>query len=159
MAELKVWHLVSIEAVLVVLLVFFYLSSLSPGKSTLKDRVSPFDRIKEEQIHVLDDRVIVELRNAERAKIADTNSMDPVIDKDSSVLQIVPKSPEDIHVGDIISYSPSYNKDLIIIHRVIEIGTDEKGYYYKAKGDNSPWADPGKIRFEDISRILVGVLY
>ena len=159
MAELKVWHLVGIEFILIILLVFFYLSPPSQGTNVLKEKSSPFDRINEEQIHVLEDRVIVELRNAERAMIADTNSMDPLIDKDSSVLQIVPDSPEDIHVGDIISYSPNYDKELVIIHRVVEIGKDEEGYYYKAKGDNSPWVDPGKIRFENVSRILVGVLY
>ena len=45
------------------------------------EKVSPSDWIKNDQIHVYDDRVVVDLKGASWAEFTDTNSMDPVIDK------------------------------------------------------------------------------
>jgi len=122
-----------------------------------QERESPYDWIKEDQIWVTPERVVINLQNAEWAKFTDTNSMDPVIDENSHALQIVPNSSEDIHIGDIISYEHSLS-DAIIIHRVIEISNDGE-WYAIAKGDNNTTADPGKVRFEQITRVLVAVIY
>jgi hypothetical protein len=46
-----------------------------------------------------------------------------------------------------------------IVHRVIEIGNDEDGWYAITKGDNNPTPDPWKIRFEWVRRITVAVIY
>lgn len=128
------------------------ISPLSPEKD------SPFDWIKEDQIHVYDDRVVIELKNAEWATFTDTNSMDPVIDYGANAIEIVPKSTGNIHVGDIISYNSEYASGTII-HRVVEIGEDSAGWYVKTKGDNNHNTDPGKIRFSQVQRIVVAVIY
>ena len=119
---------------------------------------SPGDRLKEDQIHVYSDRIVIELKNAEWARFTDTNSMDPIIDEGAHAIEIVPKTPEEIQVGDIVSYESKY-ADGVIIHRVIETGYDSKGWYAVMKGDNLIKEDPGKIRFEQIKRVVVGILY
>ena len=122
------------------------------------EKPSPANRITEDQIEVYDDRVIIKLQNAKWAGFTDTNSMDPLIDEESNAIQIVPQSEDEIQIGDIISYdSKTYHT--MIIHRVVYISEDENGKYFIAKGDNNPDPDPEKIRFNQIKRILVGILY
>ena len=117
--------------------------------------MSPSDSIKESQIHVYEKRIVIDI-DAQWARIMDTNSMEPFLDKGANALQIIPKSKEDIHIGDVISYQ---SENGIIIHRVIAIEEDEEGIYYTLKGDNNELPDPVKVRFSDILRKLVGVLY
>ena len=38
-------------------------------------------------------------------------------------------------------------------------GIDEKGLYFRTKGDNLDYIDPEKIRFGQIKRVVVGILY
>ncbi|MFH1511240.1 MAG: hypothetical protein ABIF10_06105 [Candidatus Woesearchaeota archaeon] len=122
------------------------------------DRASPHDWIKEDQIHVYSDKVVIDLRNAEWATFTDTKSMDPVIDFRSNAIEVVPAKPEDIHLGDIVSYESKYASGTII-HRVVEIGNDEDGWYCRLKGDNLDDKDPGKVRFGQIRRVVVAVIY
>ena len=122
------------------------------------ERPSPADHIKEDQIHVYEDRVVIEIKNARWAGFVDTGSMDPFLDKESNAIQIIPEKPEDVQIGDIISYqSEMFNT--VIIHRVIDIKTDEEGLYYVTKGDNNNEPDPEKIRFEMVRRLLVAIIY
>lgn len=126
--------------------------------ATPKDRMSPFDRIEESQIHVYNDKIVIDLEGAEWASFTDTNSMDPVIDQGSNAIQIVPKSEDEIHIGDIVSYKHP-DADGTIIHRVIKIGYDSVGWYAIMKGDNLVADDPGKVRFDQVKRVLVAVIY
>lgn len=123
-----------------------------------KEKPSPQDWIKENQIHVYSDKIVIDLANARWAKFTDTNSMDPVFDKGSNALQIIPTSAEQLAIGDIITYQSSYLNDAII-HRIINIGQDDLGWYAIAKGDNNDSPDPEKIRFTQVKKVLVGVLY
>jgi len=137
------------------------LSSLERPLSLFQDGIeknSPSNWISEDQIKVYNDRVIIELKDAEWASFTNTNSMDPVIDETANAIEIIPKSTDNIHVGDIISYKSNY-ADGTIIHRIIKIGSDEKGWYCIVKGDNNQSPDPGKIRFNQIKRILVAIIY
>ena len=120
------------------------------------ERYSPEDRIKEEQIHVYKDKIIIDLKDASWSSFVDTNSMDPVLDKGTNGIEVMPTSPSDIKVGDVISYE---YKDNIIAHRVVKIGLDEKGIYYITKGDNNVIKDPKKVRFEQVKGVLVGLIY
>jgi len=120
------------------------------------ERSSPQDWIKEQDIEVYSDRVVIRLENPQWARFANTNSMDPVLDQGANAIQIVPRSIDQIEVGDIISYRAG---ERIIIHRVIEKAIDEQGWYVIAKGDNNPQPDPNKIRFEDITRVVVAIIY
>lgn len=120
------------------------------------ERSSPGDWVKEEQIHVYGDKVVLDIKGARWARFSDTNSMDPVFDKESNTIEIVPETEEDIRVGDIISFKDG-NK--VIIHRVAEKGYDEKGIYFFTKGDNNKEKDKNKVRFSDVKGVVVGVIY
>lgn len=123
-----------------------------------KELNSPFNHIQKEQIHVFNDKIILDIPNARWAEFTNTNSMDPLLDEDANSFEIIPTSPSDIHIGDIIVYQPN-TFDGLIVHRVIEIGMDGDGWYAVAKGDNLKRADPEKIRFNQIQGILVGIIY
>ncbi|MBI4147926.1 hypothetical protein HY490_01415 [Candidatus Woesearchaeota archaeon] len=130
--------------------------NLRSGLLGSPDVPSPKDRVPEDRIHVFPNQVLIDIRGAQWSKFTDTNSMDPVIDREANALQIVPAAPEEIQAGDIISYESDYGT---IIHRVIETGKDKDGWYARAKGDNNPSADPDKIRFAQIKRVVVGIIY
>lgn len=122
------------------------------------ERYSPKDRISEDQIKVYNDRIVIDVQDAQWASFTDTNSMDPIIDTESHALQIVPSSPDEIQVGDIVSYKSTYS-DGIIIHRVIRIGMDSDGWYAVMRGDNLNANDPEKVRFDQVKRVLIGIIY
>lgn len=123
-----------------------------------RDKPSPADYLDDSQIRVYQDHVVINVENVKWAGFADTKSMLPVISKDSNALQIEPICPDEIQIGDIVSYKSKY-ADGIIIHRVIDMNQDSQGVYFVLKGDNNPTADPGKIRCEQIQRKVIGVLY
>ena len=120
--------------------------------SLIKEKDSPYDFIKEEDVYLENNRVCVNVDWGHWSKFADTNSMDPVIDFGSNAIEITPRSMEDIHVGDIISFKHENDN---IIHRVIE----KHGNYVITKGDNNPSKDPFNVYFEDITGIVVMVIY
>lgn len=117
--------------------------------------VSPADRITEKQIEIQKDRIIIYVNDPRLSRYANTNSMDPLLDKNTNGIEIVPESEEDIYVGDIVTYEQD---GLLVVHRVMSIGNDEQGEYYITKGDNNQKAD-AKIRFEQIKYITIGILY
>ncbi len=121
------------------------------------DKPSPKDRITEDQIKVTADKVIVDIKNVEWAKFTDTNSMDPVIDLGANALEVAPQSPDELQAGDIISYNSQYANGTII-HRIVEIGNDGE-WYARVKGDNINVEDPGKVRFSQIQRVVIGIIY
>ncbi len=122
------------------------------------ERVSPSDHLQESQIHVYDDKVIIDAKGATWASFTDTNSMDPFFDDTANSIEITPSSPADVEVGDIISYRSSITGDLIV-HRVVSQGVDDSGVFYIVKGDNNPSQDPEKVRFDQIHGVLIGILY
>lgn len=134
------------------------LSIQSPASETERNKPSPQEYISEEQIKVYNDRVIIQAENIKWAGFTDTKSMLPVLNKDSNALQIEPVCPEEIAVGDIVSYRSDYAEG-IIIHRVVYASEDEEGPYFILKGDNNPSNDPGKIRCEQIERKVVAIIY
>ncbi len=119
--------------------------------------ISPQDHIAEDAIRVYDDRVVLLIDNPLWSSFTDTNSMDPLLDEGANGIEIVPKSEEDIHLGDVISYKTEMGD--VVIHRVIEMNADNDGIYYVVKGDNNPLADLEKVRFSQIQGILVAVVY
>ncbi|MCX6709821.1 MAG: hypothetical protein NTV63_02595 [Candidatus Woesearchaeota archaeon] len=141
-------------------------SSDEPDKNTLIEMLlgepitkqAPADRISESQIYVFNDKIIINLKNAEWASFTPTHSMEPVLNENSNAIEIVPVSEDEIKIGDIISYESEYAEGTII-HRVAKIGNDENGWYCIAKGDNNPSEDPGRIRFSQIRRVVVAIIY
>lgn len=129
-----------------------------PAGLVSKERLSPADHIKESQIHVYKDMIIIDIKDAVWARYTDTNSMDPLFDKGANGIEIRPSNPETIHIGDIIAYKASWTPG-IVIHRVIDLGYDEEGIYYITKGDNNQVADPNPVRFSQVEYILIGIIY
>ena len=119
------------------------------------DNSAPFDFIKEKDIQVYNDKIIINIDGASIGRYAPTGSMKPVLDSSANGIRIKPQSEEDIHIGDIITFRQD---NYLIIHRVIDIGTDNEGIYFITKGDNNDIID-GKIRFKDIEYITIGVIW
>jgi len=114
---------------------------------------APGDWIKIGQIQVTGDSISINVPNASISSYAPTGSMKPVLDEDSNGIRIKPSSPEQIELGDIVTFGEEN-----IVHRVIEKGVDEEGYWFITKGDNNQISDE-QIRFEDIKYVTIGVLY
>ncbi len=133
-------------------------SDLPLGEGVVVERASPGDRISEDQIQVLKDKVVLDIPNAQWSTFTNTNSMDPVLDKGANAIQIAPASASEIAVGDIVSYD-NVQASGTVIHRVIETGTDDKGWFAIVKGDNNPYKDAEKVRFSQIRRVVVAIVY
>lgn len=118
----------------------------------------PKDRVKEEQIRIYEDRIVINVADAKYASFADTHSQEPFFGEGSNAIQIAPESPQDIQLGDVITYR-STDSGSLIIHRVISIKNDENGLYYTLKGDNNKKPDPERVRFNQVKSVLIGVIY
>jgi len=119
---------------------------------------TPSDRVSEDKIHVFDDKIVLDIKNASWASFTPTHSMEPLISDKSHGIELSPKSPEELKVGDVISYNSDFTTGLVI-HRIIKTGVDENGWYAIVKGDNNAEQDPGKVRFDKINGVLIGVIY
>lgn len=116
---------------------------------------APFDFVKEDQIQIFEDKIIININGASISRYAPTGSMLPVLDQGSNGIRIIPESELDIHIGDIITFEQD---NMLIIHRVVEIGSDSKGTYFITRGDNNNINDE-KIRFKDIKYLTIGVIW
>jgi len=129
-----------------------------PAVFVSKELISPNDRIKDSQITVYNDKIVIKIDNANWAKYTDTNSMDGLLDVGTTGIEVEPKNELDLQIGDVVSYKADW-ADGLVCHRIIDIGYDSEGWYAIVKGDNVNFADPGKVRFEQVKYVLVGVLY
>ena len=116
---------------------------------------APNDWVSEEDIIVFDDMILLRVSNATLSNYVDSGSMRPVFDEGANGIRVVPKNADEISVGDIVSYR--FGK-MLVVHRVVEKGFDENGVYFIMKGDNNLVND-GKVRFEDIEYVTVGVIW
>ena len=120
------------------------------------DNVSaPKETISRENIQVFEDKIVISIEDASLGKYAPSGSMIPLLDENSKGIRIKPESEDDINVGDIISYRKGNE---LIIHRVIEKGTDEFGTYFILKGDNN-FSDDGKVRFSRLEFKTIGMIW
>lgn len=145
-------------AILVLVVVVLALTDQQMPLSILggQENSSPSDWVKENQIKVYPQRVVLDIPGAQWAGFTDTNSMDPFIDETANAIEISPSNPDAIQVGDVIAYRTSYG---VLIHRVIEKGVDEEGIFYLVKGDNNRFKDPFKVRFGEVQGVVVAVIY
>ena len=127
---------------------------------TSRELISPSDWISDEDISIYENYLNIDMgnREVELAGYADSDSMDPTLDIGANGIEIKPQSEEEIQVGDIITFRPFWSNRLIV-HRVIQIGEDEEGWYCITKGDNNILTDPGKLRSEEIESILAIIIY
>ena len=96
--------------------------------------------------------------------IPDTNSMDPVFDAGHHNILIRGKTAGDhrrviryLRVGDIIVCNVGGGRS--VIHRLVEIGRDDSGLYYRTQGDNVARKDPYIFRESDILWVSAGTIY
>ena len=116
---------------------------------------APSDYIKEGQIQIYENSVVINVEGASIGRYASTGSMIPILNEYSNGIKIKPKSEEEIKVGDIITFDQN---GVLIVHRVIVKDTDDEGVYFITKGDNNLTND-GKIRFEDIRYKTIGIIW
>ena len=135
-----------------------YVETSCEEKLNNEEKPSPSDRIKDSDIEVMNNKIIINIKNPSWRSFIDSNSMDPLIDEGTTTIEIKPRNVQEIIVGDIISYDVD-DYDFAFVHRVIEIGNDEQGIYFITKGDNYFQEDPNKIRFSQIEGVVVGILY
>jgi len=129
-----------------------------PYQVSGSEKASPGDWVGENQILVYKDRIEIRVQNASWSRYADSNSMDPLLDKGTNGLELVPERAEDLEIGDIIAYTADW-VDGTVIHRIVELGEDEKGWYAITRGDNNGYRDPQRVRFSDIKYVLIGLIY
>ncbi|MDX6408943.1 MAG: signal peptidase [Gaiellaceae bacterium] len=67
-------------------------------------------------------------------------------------------SPDEVRVGDVITFTDPYAKDRLITHRVVEILQTPRGPAYRTKGDANPGRDPWTIRLAgQVGRVAFSV--
>ncbi len=123
------------------------------------EQASPSDGIHLNQIQVNDASVTINgIANPILAQLTNTNSMDPTFDSEATLLETPVTDVNDIQAGDIVSYITPLNEG-IIVHRVVEVGHDESGWYARLKGDNLNSADPQLVRASQIQRKVLAIFY
>ncbi len=100
----------------------------------------------------------IKIDDARWVTVAGTKSMEPVLMEGAQVLERVPSTASELKVGDIITYDSAV-KNLPIIHRIVEIGSDQYGWYAKTKGDNAQNVDDESVRFPQVSGVVVAIIY
>lgn len=117
----------------------------------------PRDRLNSSNIILEEGRISLLVSNAVISGFGDTGSMLPTITSGANAIELVPSSPKDVGLGDMISYER--DDGLIIIHRVVALGYDTDGWYALVKGDNNASPDPSVVRFGQVRGVVVAVLY
>lgn len=82
-----------------------------------------------------------------------TESMEPNINRNDVIVDFTIKNPEDIKIGDVITFvsTSSLTKGMVITHRVINIKQDENGYSYQTKGDANLSPDTAYVPFANVN--------
>ena len=121
-------------------------------------KLMPSGRISGEDIHIYPDRACISLKEPSIASYTDTASMEPLLGSSAKGIEIQPNGPQDVHMGDIVSYRSEYANGLVV-HQVYNISYDENGWYAVMKGINNKETDPGRVRFNQINKVLAIVVY
>ena len=81
-----------------------------------------------------------------------SGSMEPTIHVYDVVVNIATKSPEDIKVGDVITFisTSSISEGLTVTHRVQDIKIVNGEYEYITKGDYNPTADSSSALYSNV---------
>ena len=129
------------------------------GKKSGVEQPSPGNWVKREQIEYDAGlkRLCIDLEpNIRIFDIADTNSMDGLLDIGHNVIATDNFDFSKLIVGDIVVYQ-IYTT--LIVHRIVEIKEDNAGRVYRCKGDNNATIDPYYIRDVNIRFLVLAVIY
>jgi len=109
--------------------------------------------------------------------VPDTGSMDPSFDFEHNNILIAGADEVDhqklvdfLKVGDIAVYrvmeSPTDDLNdfskahkIYAIHRIMEIGKDSEGRYFRFQGDNNAVKDPYKVRDNEVLYLCIGTIF
>lgn len=124
------------------------------------ERISPNDWVKRDQISY-DARsnllTITQLPpNVKIFSIADTNSMDGLLDIGHNVIATDDFNKSRLAEGDIVIYQVYTAK---VVHRIVEIKEDQGGRIYRCRGDNNIDIDPYYLRDLHLKYLVLGVIY
>ncbi len=118
---------------------------------------APSDTLDTSTVKAYSDKVIVSINKPRFVSYSDTKSMAPVIGVSTNGIE-VEANPEDLDIGDIVSYEANWSEELVT-HRIVGEGIDDEGAYYVLKGDANIEEDPGKIRPGQIRYKVVALFY
>jgi len=125
-----------------------------------KDIPSPRDIIPQGDISYDSELHTLTIKNIEPSiwltSVADTNSMDGLLDYGHTCILTNAFKYEDLAVGDVVVY---WNGSQNIIHQIIKIKEDALGRVYTLKGINNASPDPYLIRDEHIQTLLLGIIF
>jgi len=126
-------------------------------KKSGAERISPNDWIKREQISYDGGLLTIKLKpNVTIFSIADTNSMDGLLDFSHNLIATDNFDHAKLAVGDIVIYQIYTTK---IVHRIVEIKEDKKGRIYRCRGDNNVDMDKWYLRDEHIKWLVIAIVY
>ncbi len=89
-----------------------------------------------------------------------SGSMEPNIKIGDVVVSKKVKSPTEIKIGDVITFTStsSISRGMIVTHRVIDIMKTENGYAYKTKGDYNVSPDTALAEYHNIiGKVIVRI--
>ena len=125
-----------------------------------KERISPNDWVKIDQFQyspLYSTLTITGLKEIEVRGVADTGSMDGLVDYGHNVILTKNFDRDKLAVGDIIAY---YQINLnLTLHRIVEMGIDNNGKWYHTRGDNCIENDGYRLRNEHVKYLCIGVVY
>ncbi len=128
-------------------------------KRSGEERISPNDWVDYNQI-VYDKKLkllTIKLEpNVKIFGIADTGSMDGLLDYWHNVIAIDHFDKTKLTVGDIVVYQIDTTR---ICHRIVEIKEDKHGRIYRCRGDNCIDTDKWYLRDENIKWLVLGIVY
>lgn len=151
-------HKTTMRRHFIIFIIFLMLLIPSAITSKTNEVPSPSDWVKESNIHVYGDRIVIDINDAYWAYYENSNSMDPVLDTDTNGIYIMPDSEDDIQIGDIISFNKTDNEKPVC-HRVVDMIETKDGKRFITKGDNNNVRDPGSIGFDKVIGVLVMLVY
>ena len=132
------------------------------NSSTYKTTSQPQSRLNLDKVYGLGDlnhniySINLEGVNYSIAKVGSTHSMLPTLPDNATIIIMDKFNASSLGVGDIITFKIGSEK---VVHRIDKIGTDELGLFFKTKGDNNQYEDSWKVRPDEITGVVVGVLW
>ncbi len=123
------------------------------------ERISPNDWVKRDQIDYDAKSQLLTIKLKPIVKIfgvADTNSMDGLVDIGHNVIATDEFDRSKLAVGDFIIY---HLYTMLIGHRIVEVHEDGYGRWYWTRGDNNVVNDTYPVRDSQIKWLVIGIIY
>jgi len=122
--------------------------------------------LSEKNIKFLDERIIIDIPegyNWASVENWSITSMYPTVRQTSILIALKVNQETKINLDDIIIFDvePKYYYENTTgwMHRVIKKGIDPEGEYFYTKGDSNKIIDPFKVRRENVTHIVVAIIY